>query len=1324
MVEKDTVIPASVNAELKAALRRRRGDDSGSGDDDPGLPRSPPTSPTTLDVLNHGLKSCSRATQSTCSDGSLLSMGSSENDEDSLGAGSHHSSKVSLLEGRHQVVEPITVCFKDNLARLLRERPKKVPHRPGTRNSYVSDCVIHGRDPFLEDDENQSDNEPVVGAVRLSHQAAFHKISVRPRRTHGVPRSRRATQIGGQISLPDVIEEANSKNSASQKPLSIPTASPSLSTPHPESDNLEEPSSTSYESQAGLEQQDPEKKDKEEKRDGSLAQLFFGSKRSGRRQSRGSGDDSRENSVSPLRRGGDQRASREKRRDSSGSRFPLIGGASKTRQESHPLPPSGRPREPSKERVTKDVSTSSPQPLHTVSIEGAMETNLPGQPNFRISPYDERPSRPADGVRKVKSFREVPEQNATHREIVRRKVSSQTNVEDQRSVPSKMSRLSASLESLDGDELTRKSPAVHGTPSKILQTETSSSSQRSSTDSLTTTPLPGVFIRHESQSHNKTVLQKHQEHLQQLQQQQGAQEVNSGPYSLDSSIGLQSRESEDLLRKAASVDHVCCTLETQIQTREPETKESITPKAVEIKSTTEPKLNTVEAKIESGKPESKKSPGQILRSQSIHKTEETPVQGAPPEEGDMEGEYVPRRPLRKEPSMKRLPPRDPGPTAVPEFMRIQLNRVESKGQSVIYDTEQERNPKIERKEVEILNKKTETPLVSETIQKEVQIHEQPAENSLILKKESINILTSKESKAPTPSPVQKSNAQGSRGIFRDTSPSGNTVDSGDGDSGAEGSSSEPPVDRVVLRKPLISERTPIIERACSVTNPTPTKSRGEQPELFKVFARRSFKVKDVDKDKSESLDIDDTYVEATSEVSEVTISPVRTHSNSSPASVCIGSSLTSVSPSQLSAEGLQKPSINAISFNRKSVGNPALSFCPPPVSTSDSPANSSLSTKPVVFVLSNNSTVDTSSTEVTVTSSSRSITTITSTNGIMTSSVQSKPTTTPNQGLAAHPVQISPTPPTVSDSSVTVSTTPPSGIISKIINNRTTSITSINDTSSENENEINLATPPLISTPSKSTLSSRSGSGLFWPPRPQQDQEETLQPSQPTQIPTTLPSLINPQQKKLSLNSTSDYEGIRDSEQTEEIEVEISPLDIGAARRRFMSGGMDRSHAPVTPPTQNSLPASTSPVLGSSPSGSASNSLGNPSSIVAKTGPPVTEARNNTPSFTITVRTQAAPSTNRLDTTPVSTSIVNPNVDLNSSVTSNSSTTSIGKPEQGAAQQAAEDWRVLVRQRREGRLKQTKTPDAEEIIIETRPPVSRNSKVLEMANNFQKLQVA
>lgn len=116
-------------AELKAALRHRRGEDSGSGDDDPGLPRSPPTSPTTLDVLNHGLKGSSRATQSSCSDGSLLSMGSSENDEDSLGAASHHSSRASLLEGRHQVVaerkKPIIVSVMKKEEKMKEEEEEE-----------------------------------------------------------------------------------------------------------------------------------------------------------------------------------------------------------------------------------------------------------------------------------------------------------------------------------------------------------------------------------------------------------------------------------------------------------------------------------------------------------------------------------------------------------------------------------------------------------------------------------------------------------------------------------------------------------------------------------------------------------------------------------------------------------------------------------------------------------------------------------------------------------------------------------------------------------------------------------------------------------------------------------------------------------------------------------------------------------------------------------------------------------------------------------------------------------------------------------------------
>lgn len=1045
-----------------------------------------------------------------------------------------------------------------------------------------------------------------------------------------------------------------------------------------------------------MEHHDLEKKDKEEKRDEPLFQRLFGSRISGRRPSRGSGDDSRENSVSPLRRGGDQRASREKRRDS-GSRFPVIGGASKTRQESHPLPPSGRAREPSKERIAKEVPSSSPQTSQSVSVEGPSENITSGhQATFRVSSFDEHPSRPPEGVRKAKSFREVPEQNVTHRNIIRRKVSPQTNVEDQSGVPAKVSRLSSSLESLDGDNDTRKSTARPVAPSKLTQIETSASPQRSSTDSLTTTPLPGVFIRQHSQNQNKTVLQKHQEHQQQL----SGQELNSGPFSLDSSIGVHSCESEESLRKAASVDHMSYTIDPECHTKEAETTE-LTTKTAEAKPVTASQSVTLEEKTESGKPESKKSPGHTLRSYLTQKSEEILTQGPTPDEGEVEGDSVPHRPVRKEPSMKR-PLRDPKPAQVPEFMRIQLNRVESKGQSVIYDTEQERNAKTESKEVEVSSKKPETSSVTESTQKEMQISDRPTE-SFSTKKEASSVLSSKENKTPT-SHTKKSNVQGSRGLFRDVSPSGSNVESGDSDFGVEGTLPEPSLDRVVLRKPLVSERAPVVERAGSATSQTPSApSKREQPELFKVFARRSFKVKDVDKDKPESSDVDETNVEASSEVSEVIVSPVRAQSNSSPAPVSIGSSLTSVSTSQSSADLLQKPSINAISFNRKSVGNPALSFCPPPVSTSNAPVSSPVNSKPMVLVLSNNSNVDTSSTEITITSSlPRSINTITTTSSsITTSTSPSKPTTAPIQVSTIHPANTNSVAPAVSESFITVSTTPPSGIISKIISNRTSCVTSVSDGGSGNESDSSSAAPALTTAPSKPPVSSRSGSGLIWPPRPHQDQEDSLQPAQQTQIPAVLPVLLNSQQKKLSTSSISDCEGTQDFEQTEEIEVEISPLDIGAARRRFMSGGKDRSHGPATPSTQNVLPASTSPVLSPLQSGSISNpSSGTPVSVANKTGPSVTEARNNTPSFTITVRTQAAPTTCRSDTLPTSASVTSPSTDLNSSTVTTSSNTSIGKSEQGAAQQAADDWRVLVRQRREGRLKQTKTPDSEEIIIE------------------------
>ncbi|XP_021919007.1 uncharacterized protein LOC110829533 isoform X3 [Zootermopsis nevadensis] len=164
------VLPG-VRAELLDALRRRRGrgDCTSEDDEDLGLPHSPCNSPTTADVLlEQGLKENPTKSRSTCSDGSLLSMGSSEMDEDSLGQHSGHSSKQSLHD-------------------------KKTFH-----------------DSDLEFDLG-------VSAIPLSHSAARHKMAVRPKRTHGAPRRRRIQQLAGGSPLPstpELNEEASGRSAS------------------------------------------------------------------------------------------------------------------------------------------------------------------------------------------------------------------------------------------------------------------------------------------------------------------------------------------------------------------------------------------------------------------------------------------------------------------------------------------------------------------------------------------------------------------------------------------------------------------------------------------------------------------------------------------------------------------------------------------------------------------------------------------------------------------------------------------------------------------------------------------------------------------------------------------------------------------------------------------------------------------------------------------------------------------------------------------------------------------------------------------------------
>lgn len=142
--------------ELFTRIRARRDSD----DDGIGMQNSPYSSPTTIDVLNQGFKEKLPKSQTTCSAGSLISMGSSENDEDSTGQSSGHSSRMSLIDRRSL--------------------------------------------------DSEADSE-VANPVPLNHNAAHHKIAVRPKRNYGLPRRRvkqvAATKVASLPSTPEVTED-------------------------------------------------------------------------------------------------------------------------------------------------------------------------------------------------------------------------------------------------------------------------------------------------------------------------------------------------------------------------------------------------------------------------------------------------------------------------------------------------------------------------------------------------------------------------------------------------------------------------------------------------------------------------------------------------------------------------------------------------------------------------------------------------------------------------------------------------------------------------------------------------------------------------------------------------------------------------------------------------------------------------------------------------------------------------------------------------------------------------------------------------------------
>ncbi|XP_077299399.1 uncharacterized protein LOC143920389 [Arctopsyche grandis] len=149
-----------VPAELAAAVRRRARGDTSEEDEDLGLPRSPPASPPKRG-LNRGRVSQTGAEQSSCSEGSLLSAGSSDPEDE-------------FRSSRGDLVSSI----------------------PSALSSFIT----------LPDSSDQDAEEPPSGLAPLSHSAARHKMAVRPRRTHGPPRRIKSTQLSPGTALPTTPE--------------------------------------------------------------------------------------------------------------------------------------------------------------------------------------------------------------------------------------------------------------------------------------------------------------------------------------------------------------------------------------------------------------------------------------------------------------------------------------------------------------------------------------------------------------------------------------------------------------------------------------------------------------------------------------------------------------------------------------------------------------------------------------------------------------------------------------------------------------------------------------------------------------------------------------------------------------------------------------------------------------------------------------------------------------------------------------------------------------------------------------------------------------
>lgn len=227
-------------------LRRGRGDTS---EDDEGLPHSPCNSPTASDGLlvdKTAIKDLPTKSHSTCSDGSLLSMGSYE-DVESYEQHSRHSSKLSLQE--------------------------KKPNQ----DSYVEFTL-------------RSTGTP------LNHSAAHHRVSLKPKRTHGAPKRKKSQTLSKVLPVtPEVNEESSirsmspeinkkeslielysvsSTKTLTETQLKCSSLPPGLSAPGAESNRLNRSKSNAGSKSQDLFSKLPEDNDEKEEKLSLLDRIF------------------------------------------------------------------------------------------------------------------------------------------------------------------------------------------------------------------------------------------------------------------------------------------------------------------------------------------------------------------------------------------------------------------------------------------------------------------------------------------------------------------------------------------------------------------------------------------------------------------------------------------------------------------------------------------------------------------------------------------------------------------------------------------------------------------------------------------------------------------------------------------------------------------------------------------------------------------------------------------------------------------------------------------------------------------------------------------